>query len=68
MGDQRAIQPRWRERGLVLQGQLDPAAREGPGHSDDQPTWDTASSQVVNGSVPVVLEARYYDGLSGFVA
>src|SRR6266571_2249647 len=40
---------------LVLQGQLDPATREGPGHSDDGPTWGTASSQVVNGSVPVVL-------------
>jgi hypothetical protein len=58
-------------RRLVLQGQLDPATREGPGHSDDGPTWGTASSQVVNGSVPVVLEgsgprpqvhARYIGG------
>src|SRR6266566_5880657 len=42
---------------LVLHGQMDPAAREGPGHSDDRPTGDTASSQVMNRSVPVVLAA-----------
>jgi hypothetical protein len=41
--------------GLVLQGQLGPVAREGPGHGGDWPTVGTASSQVADGCVPVVL-------------
>ena len=38
---------------LVLQGQLDTAAREGPGHAGDRSISGVASPQVVDGCVPV---------------
>src|SRR6266702_5091489 len=40
---------------LVRQGQLDTAAREGPGHACDRSISGAASPQVAGGCVPVAL-------------